>query len=173
MPILSVTDIDDVGALDLVSTTARNRRIFAWHETDLDLRVLSKVRRPPGRDEFSASCDKQVGRRWPRIPSDAKIAIELALFLCRAGRSVMPAARVIVTDFSQVASDAAAARVGGDLPGHVGRCVWWTSSSMSREPSTTPCTGQGPERIRCRGPGSLPSTRRRSSTPTRQSVRPT
>jgi len=29
----------------------------------------------------------------------------------------MPAARVIVTDFSQVASDAAAARVGGDLPG--------------------------------------------------------
>jgi hypothetical protein len=68
MPILSVTDIDDVGALDLVSTTARNRRIFAWHETDLDLRVLSKVRRPDGRDEFSASWDKHVGRRWPPIP---------------------------------------------------------------------------------------------------------
>ena len=37
-------------------------------ETGLDLRVLSKVRRPDGRDEFSASCDKHVGRRWPRIP---------------------------------------------------------------------------------------------------------
>ena len=56
------------GALDLVSTTARNRRIVAWRKTVLDLRVLSKVRRPDGRDEFSASCDTQVGRRRPRIP---------------------------------------------------------------------------------------------------------
>ena len=64
---LSVTEAGQAGALDLVSTTARNRRIFAWHETDLDLRVLSKVRRPDGRDEFSASWDKHVGRRWPPI----------------------------------------------------------------------------------------------------------
>ena len=68
MLFLSVTEAGEAGALDLVSTTARNRRIFAWHETDLDLRVLSKVRRPDGRDEFSASCDTQVGRRWPPIP---------------------------------------------------------------------------------------------------------
>jgi hypothetical protein len=37
--ILSVTEGGEAGALDLVSTTARNRRIFAWHETDLDRRV--------------------------------------------------------------------------------------------------------------------------------------
>ena len=67
MLFLSVTEVGEAGALDLVSTTARNRRIFAWHETDLDLRVLSKVRRPDGRDEFSASWDKHVGRRWPPI----------------------------------------------------------------------------------------------------------
>jgi hypothetical protein len=34
----------------------------------LTLRVLSKGRRLDGREEFSASCDKHVGRRWPRIP---------------------------------------------------------------------------------------------------------
>ena len=68
MLFLSVTEAGQAGALDLVSTTARNRRIFAWYETVLDLRVLSKVRRLDGRDEFSASCDTQVGRRWPPIP---------------------------------------------------------------------------------------------------------
>jgi len=68
MPFLSVTEAGEAGALDLVSTSARNRRVFAWRKTDLDLRVLSRVRRPDGRDEFSASCDKQVGRRWPPIP---------------------------------------------------------------------------------------------------------
>ena len=68
MLFLSVTEAGEAGALDSVSTTARNRRVFAWYETDLDLRVLSKVRRPDGRDEFSASCDTQVGRRWPPIP---------------------------------------------------------------------------------------------------------
>jgi len=68
MLFLSVTEAGDAGALDSVSTTARNRRIFAWHETDLDLRVVSKVRRPDSRDEFSASCDTHVGRRRPRIP---------------------------------------------------------------------------------------------------------
>ena len=67
MLFLSVTEAGEAGALDLVSTTARNRRIFACHETDLDLRVLSRVRRPDGREEFSASCDTQVGRRRPRI----------------------------------------------------------------------------------------------------------
>ena len=68
MLFLSVTEAGEAGALDLVSTTARNRRIFAWHETGPDLRVLSRVRRPDGREEFSASCDTQVGRRRPRIP---------------------------------------------------------------------------------------------------------
>ena len=68
MLFLSVTEAGEAGALDSVSTTARNRRIFPCHETDLDLRVLSKVRRPDGRDEFSASCDTPVGRRRPRIP---------------------------------------------------------------------------------------------------------
>ena len=76
MLFLSVTEAGEAGALDLVSTTARNHRIFAWHETDLDLRVLSKVRRPDGRDEFSPSCDTQVGRRWPRIPFTPKQAVE-------------------------------------------------------------------------------------------------
>ena len=68
MLFLSVTEAGEAGALDLVSTTARNRRMFAWRETGPDLRVLSKVRRPDGRDEFSASCDTHVGRRWPPIP---------------------------------------------------------------------------------------------------------
>ncbi len=56
------------GALDSESTTARNRRILAWRKTGPDLRVLSRVRRPDGRGEFSASCDTHVGRRRPRIP---------------------------------------------------------------------------------------------------------
>ena len=68
MLFISVTEAGEAGALDLVSTTARHRRLFARHETDLDLRVLSRVRRPDGRDEFPASCDTQVGRRWPPIP---------------------------------------------------------------------------------------------------------
>ena len=68
MLFLSVTEAGEAGALDLVSTTARNRRVFASHETGPDLCVLSKVRRPDGRDEFSASCDKPVGRRGRRIP---------------------------------------------------------------------------------------------------------
>ena len=77
MLFLSVTEAGEAGALDLVSTSARNRRVFAWRKTDLDLRVLSRVRRPDGRDEFSASCDKQVGRRRPHIPFTApKQAVE-------------------------------------------------------------------------------------------------
>jgi hypothetical protein len=68
MLFLSVTEAGEAGALDLVSTTARNRRSFACHETDLDLRVLPRIRRPDGREEFLASCDTQLGRRWPRIP---------------------------------------------------------------------------------------------------------
>ena len=53
------------------------------------------------------------GRAFPRA---LKMVVELGLFLRRAGRSVMPAARVIVTDLSQVASDAAAAWNRWDLP---------------------------------------------------------
>jgi hypothetical protein len=68
MLFLSVTEAGEAGALDSVSTTARNRRIFPCHETGPDLRVLSTVRRWHGRDEFSASCDTHVGRRRPRIP---------------------------------------------------------------------------------------------------------
>jgi hypothetical protein len=59
MLFLSVTEAGEAGALDLVSTTAWNRRIFAWRKTDLDLCVLSRVRRPDGRDEFSASCESK------------------------------------------------------------------------------------------------------------------
>ena len=68
MLFLSVTEAFEAGALDSVSTTARSRRMFAWRETDPDLRVLSGVRRPGGREEFSASCDTHVGRQCPRIP---------------------------------------------------------------------------------------------------------
>jgi hypothetical protein len=74
MLFLSVTEAGEAGALDLVSTTIRNRRIFAWHETGRDLRVLSSIRPQDGREEFSASCDKRVGRRRPRIPSGAENA---------------------------------------------------------------------------------------------------
>ena len=42
-PFLSVIEGDDAGALDLVSATARYRRIFAWHEIGADLRVLSGI----------------------------------------------------------------------------------------------------------------------------------
>ena len=68
MLFLSVTEVANAGALDSVSTTARNRRIFAWRKTGSDLRVLSRARRPDGREESSASCDTQLGRRRPRIP---------------------------------------------------------------------------------------------------------
>jgi hypothetical protein len=68
MLFISVTEAGQAGALDSVSKTAWNRRIFACHETGLDLRVLSSIRRPDGREEFSASCDTHVGRRRPRIP---------------------------------------------------------------------------------------------------------
>ena len=68
MLFLSVTEIIGHAALDSSANDARNRRIFACHETVADLRVLSKIRRPDGRDEFSASCDTHVGRRRPRIP---------------------------------------------------------------------------------------------------------
>src|SRR6478735_3614325 len=37
-------------------------------KTGPDLRVLSRARRPDGREEFSASCDTHVGRRRPRMP---------------------------------------------------------------------------------------------------------
>jgi hypothetical protein len=42
MLFLSVTEAGEAGALDSVSTTARNRRIFAWHETGPDLRLCPK-----------------------------------------------------------------------------------------------------------------------------------
>jgi hypothetical protein len=68
MPFLSVTEAGEAGALDLVSTTAPQSPYLCLAQNRLDLRVLSKVRRPDGRDEFSASCDTQVGRRRPPIP---------------------------------------------------------------------------------------------------------
>jgi hypothetical protein len=55
-------------ALDSISNMAPNRRTDPHCESWRDLRVLYRVRRPDGRDEFSASCDTQVGRRLPRIP---------------------------------------------------------------------------------------------------------
>ena len=65
MLFLSVTEVANAGALDSVSTTARNRRIFARHETAL---TCVFVQSPTPGWPFSASCDTQVGRRWPRIP---------------------------------------------------------------------------------------------------------
>jgi hypothetical protein len=106
MLFLSVTEAGEAGALDLVSTTARNRRIFAWHETGLDLRVFSTVRRPDGRDEFSASCDTHVGRRWPPIPFTRRNkAVEQGFPPRGAGRPVMTATGLVVTDLSHLASD--------------------------------------------------------------------
>ena len=102
MLFLSVTEVGEAGALDSVSTTARNRRIFAWHETGLDLRVLSRVRRPDGRDEFSASCDTQVGRRRPRIPFTPRNKPLNRAFPRGAGRPVMTAAGLVVTDLSHL-----------------------------------------------------------------------
>jgi hypothetical protein len=60
MLFISVAEVANAGTLDSVSTTARHRRTFAGHETGPDLRVLSRARRPDGRDEFSASCDTQI-----------------------------------------------------------------------------------------------------------------
>ena len=61
MLFLSVTDVDGGGALDSVSTTARNRRIFPWRETGADLRVLSRIWPAHGGTQLGASCDTQVG----------------------------------------------------------------------------------------------------------------
>src|SRR6185312_5879480 len=103
MLFLSVTEAGEAGALDLVSTTARNRRIFAWHETGPDLRVLSRVRRPDGREEFSASCDTHVGRRRPRIPFARRNKPSNRAFPPGgARRPVMTAAGLVVTDLSHL-----------------------------------------------------------------------
>ena len=103
MLFLSVTEVADAGALDSVSTTARNRRIVAWRETGPDLRVLSRVRRPDGRDEFSASCDTHVGRRRPRIPFTPRNKPLNRAYPSRgAGRPVMTAAGLVVTDLSHL-----------------------------------------------------------------------
>ena len=61
MLFLSVTEAGEAGALDLVSTTVRYRRIFAWHETGPDLRVLSSIWPAHGGTQLGASCDTQVG----------------------------------------------------------------------------------------------------------------
>jgi hypothetical protein len=102
MLFLSVTEVADAGALDSVSTTARNRRIVAWRETGPDLRVLSRVRRPDGREEFSASCDTHVGRRRPRIPFTPRNKPLNRAFPPRGGTIGDAAAGLVVTDLSHL-----------------------------------------------------------------------
>jgi len=103
MLFLSVTEVHDTGALDSASTTARNRRIVACRKTGPDLRVLSGVRRPDGREEFSASCDKPVGRRRPPIPFTPRNKPLNRAYPSRgAGRPVMTAAGLVVTDLSHL-----------------------------------------------------------------------
>ena len=103
MLLLSVTTVGGWGALDSISNMAPDRRTDPRCESWRDLRVLSRVRRPDGRDEFSASCDTQVGRRWPRIPFTCRNKpLNRAVPLAGRGRSVMTAARVIVTDLSHL-----------------------------------------------------------------------
>jgi hypothetical protein len=58
---LSVTEVANAGALDSVSTTARNRRIFAWLKTGFELRVLFRIRPAHGGTQLRANCDTQVG----------------------------------------------------------------------------------------------------------------
>ena len=125
---LSVTEVANAGALDSVSTTARNRRIFAWHETGPDLRVLSRARRPDGREEFSASCDTHVGRRRPRIPFTPRNKPLNRAFPGRGGRSVMTAAGLVVTDLSHL-------DVGLDIRGDFRRPVRFAVSSKPSRPA--------------------------------------
>ena len=61
MLFISVTEVDDAGALDSVSTTARNRLIFAWLKTGFELRVLFRIRPAHGGTQLRASCDTHVG----------------------------------------------------------------------------------------------------------------
>jgi len=86
-----------------VSTTARNRRIFAWYETGPDLRVLPGVWRAHGGMQLRASCDKRVGRRRPRIPFTRRNK-PLNRAFPFAGRNdrVMAAAGLVVTDVSHL-----------------------------------------------------------------------
>jgi hypothetical protein len=58
---LSVTEVANAGALDSVSTTARNRRIFAWLKTGFELRVSFRIRPAHGGTQLRANCDTQVG----------------------------------------------------------------------------------------------------------------
>ena len=68
MLFLSVTEAGEADALESVSTTARNRRTFAWRETGPDLGIWSSIRPAHGGTQLGASCDTHVGRRRPRIP---------------------------------------------------------------------------------------------------------
>ena len=129
MLFISVTEAGEAGALDSVPTTARNRRIFAWHETGPDLRVLSRVRRPDGREEFSASCDTPVGRR-PHPVHTPKQDVEQGFPPGGAGRPVMTAAGLVVTDLSHLG-------VGLDIRGDFRGPVRFAVSSKPSKPART------------------------------------
>ena len=131
MLFLSVTEVGEAGALDLVSTTARNRRIFAWHETGPDLRVLSRARRRDGREEFSASCDTHVGRRRPRIPFTPRNKPLNTAFPSRGGGDrLMTAAGPVVTGLSHLG-------VGLNGRGDFRRPVRFAVSSQPSRPART------------------------------------
>ncbi len=59
MLFLSVTEVDDTGALDSVAATAR-RRIFSSRKYGPDLHVLSSIFPAHGGTQLGASCDTQV-----------------------------------------------------------------------------------------------------------------
>ena len=127
MLFLSVTAVGEAGALDSVSTTARNRRIFAWRETVLDLGVLSRVRRLDGRDEFSAShARRSTAAAYP--VHTPKQAVEQGFPPGGAGRSVMTATGLVVTDLSQL-------DVGLDIRGDFRGLVRFAVSSKPSRPS--------------------------------------
>src|SRR5262245_65033745 len=134
MLFISVTEAGEAGALDSVSTTARNRRIFAWRKTGLDLRVLSRVRRPDGRDEFSARCDTRVGRRRTAHPVHTPKQAAAQGFPPRgARRPVMTAAGLVVTDVSHLG-------VGLDIRGDFRGPVRFAVSSQLSRPARTMCS---------------------------------
>src|SRR5262245_8622017 len=102
MLFLSVPEVHDTGALESMSTTDRNRRIFPCSKMALTCAFCP------------ASHPGMTGRSYARVVTRKlddgaghssgrrKWAVELGLLFRSAGQSVMPAARMIVTDLSQV-----------------------------------------------------------------------
>jgi hypothetical protein len=104
MLFLSVTEIDGRRALDSVSTMARVAALVLVASAAVTCAFCadSDARMAAASSRRVVTCEPADGGR--AFPGPPKMAVELGLFLRRAGRSVMAAARVIVTEVSQVAS---------------------------------------------------------------------